>query len=371
MPLIVPTLSLALALVATLAAQDDVLYYKFDGAPGGDRVLNFAPSSSPAPREGRVVSNALAAAWSTGRFVHGFAGLSHLAPNYARVESGWAPNVSGEFSYACFLHFGFTNPTPSLTHIMGVPVAGGFRVYLNGGSLVTTGIDPQGTTYQTSANVWQMALSGWVHVLFVVDTNRSTASYYINGLPDVRLNLVNGARIVAPDFWVGQHLASQPGSVLDIDEVRVLTRAANPLEAMTWAAQGTAASTEFGAGCGGGRLVDTNGPPTLANGSYALVFGGQINAFGMLALGGSRHWMGAVPLPMDLGVLFASLRGCFWQSSSDLMFPVNLDLQGGGAFGLGIPNVPSLLNRPIFAQALFSDVISEASTNAFAISPGR
>ena len=81
--------------------------------------------------------------------------------------------------------------------------------------------------------------------------------------------------------------------------------------------------------------------------------------------------VGAVPLPFALGLLVAGLRGCFWQSSSEVTFAVNLDAQGGGAFGLGIPNVASLLYRPVFAQALFSDVASEASTNALAISIGR
>lgn len=360
----------ALALTGALTAQDDVLYYKFDAGPGGDRVLNFAPASSPAPGEGRVVSNALPTAWSTGRFVFGLAGLTHLSPSFARVESGWAPNVNGDFTYACFLRFGWANPTPTLSHILGVPTTNGFRAFVDGSHLVTAGVDGSTTTYATNADIWQMALAGWVHVAFVVDTNRSTATYYVNGVPDVHQSLAGGAQIAAPDFWVGQHLGTQPGSVFDLDEVRVLTRAATPLEIQTWAREGTAASAEFGAGCGA-RLVDSNGPPSLGNGSYALIFGAQVNGFGVLAIGGSRHWIGTVPLPFDLGAVLPALSGCFWQSSSEITFGVNLDAQGGGAFGLGVPNVASLLYRPIFVQALFSDVASEASTNALAISIGR
>lgn len=365
-----PLVAAALVLTGAAAAQDEVLYYKFDAGPGADRVLNFAPPRSPAPGEGRVVSNAMVVAWAPGRFAFGLAGLTHLSPSFARVESGWAPSVNGDFTYACFLRFGWANPTPTLSHILGVPTTNGFRAFVNGSRLETAGVDGSTTTYATNADIWQLALAGWVHVAFVVDTNRSTATYYVNGVADARLPLAGAAQIVAPDFWVGQHLGTQPGSVFDLDEVRVLTRAATPLEIQTWARESTAASAEFGAGCGA-RLIDSSGPPTLGNGSYALLFAAQVNAFGVLAIGGSRHWLGALPLPLDLGLVLPPLRGCFWQSSSEVTFGVNLDAHGGGAFGLGIPNVASLLYRPIFVQALFSDVASEASTNALAISIGR
>lgn len=331
---------------------------------------NFAQGPVAAPREGRIVSNQPASAWTAGRFGRGFAGLARTPNLFNRVETGWAPGINGDFSCAFFLRVSGTGPAPSDNDLIGVPVTGGSRIHSGGSVLMAESVDASRTTYSTNANIWQMASSGWVHVVFVVDTNRGTATFYVNGARDATISMSGGATISAADFWIGQHDSAQRGSVYDLDEVRVLLRAATPIEVQTWAQDSLATDTEFGVGCRG-VMRSLNGPPQLGNGSYAMVFGSLPNALGMLAIGGSWVSIGTIPLPFDLGVVLASLRGCLWYTSSDLTFPFALDGQGGGAFGLGVPSAQVLLYRPLYLQALFTDGASEETTNAVAVSIGR
>jgi len=355
-------------LLASLPAQNDVLHYKFDTG-SGDTVLNFADGSQSAPRLGRIVSNG-AGSWTAGRFGRGFAGLARTLTMHNRVETGWAASVNGDFTCACFLRATGGGPPPADSDILGVPVTGGFRMHAGGGPLMVEGVDATNTSYSTTANVWQLANAGWVHVAFVVDTNRSTATFYVDGARDASFAIGGGAAITGADFWIGQQLAAQRGSVYDLDEVRLLTRAATPLEVQAWSQESAATDVGFGRGCGGVMLAQ-NGPPRLGNGSYAVAIGSLSSGSGVLALGGSRTALGALPLPIDLGLFLSSLAGCLWHCSSELTFPMQLDLQGGGAFGLGIPASPSLLNRSVYAQALFTDFAREETTNALAVSIGR
>lgn len=351
------------------AAQGDVLHYKFD-ARGGDRVLNFESGPGTAPREGRIASSQPAAVWSPGRFGGGLAGLARMPAMHARVETGWAPAVSGDFTCAFYMRLGGTATPPIDCDLLGVPVAGGFRMHVGTSVLMAESVEASNTVYATNANVAQLAALGWLHVAFVLDTNRSTATYYIDGMRDASFSIGGGAAIAGPDFWVGQHLATRRGSIYDFDEVRILQRAATPLEIQAWVQDSGASDVAFGTGCGG-ALASMNGPPSLGNGSYAMAAGSLPNAVGLLALGGSRVAFNGIPLPLDLGLVLRSLRGCSWYTSSDLIFPFALDQQGGGAFALPVPGSQFLLYQPLYVQALFTDLASEQSTNAVALSIGR
>jgi hypothetical protein len=338
----ITTLSVLVA-ASAVSAQNEILYYKFEGG-AGTKVVNYTPSSSPAPRESPIFSNlptAPAGSWVAGRFGTALAGGTAVTPySINRVDTGWNPSsFTGSFSYGLWLRNTNNNPPPSLSYIFGIPTSLQFRVYTGSTTLLTTGNATGTTTTRTTANIYQLATAGWVHVALVVDASALTATYYVNGVAEPTITITGGANFAAGTaFVVGQQLPTLAPSIYDIDDFRFLGRAASAAEVTAWALANPAATSDFGAGCDA-TMTTTGGIPTIGNLTFGFTATGVSAAPGTLLLGLSRTSLGAVPLPLNLGLLFPSMGGCNLECSAEFTFP--LVLGGGGTGGVGFPILPN------------------------------
>ncbi len=363
----------ALALLTSLAAQNDVLHYKFEG--GGTKALNYAPNS-PAPGEGAITNTLTTAPTSSfvpGRFGQALTSGITPAPLQANVvDTGWAPSVTGDYSWAMWMYNSRGTAGPSLTYLAGIPVSGAFRIYGGSTILLTVGGAGGTTYYSTVANVYGLATAGWVHVAFVVDTTAMTGTYYINGVPEAPRVLTAMPNITGSDFWIGRQTAAGAPSIYDIDEFRFLTRAVTAPEIAMWATQHPAGDSAFGTACDA-TLGSTNGLPQLGNVNYALTIGSSApNGVGVLTMGLSRTSAGALPLPVDLGTFLAGMGGCNWECSAEVSLLTLLDPAGAATLGFQIPPVPGFDGIEFFAQGLFvGGPRGVVSTNPFAFVLGN
>jgi len=342
---------------------NEELFYKVDES-GGLRAINFALAL---PREGQIVSNTPSIR-VPGRFGTALAaGTTTPSATNNRIESGWAPGqiTGSDLTWAAFLRVGNSHPAVSLTYVFGIPTALQFRVFTGTTTLVTSSWTTSAPVLRTVANVYGMASAGWVHVALVIDTSRSTATYYINGVAETPIAIAGGFTANVTALNVGQQLPTLAASIYEIDDFRLLTRAASPAEVASWASASTAADAAYGAGCGA-TLSSSNGPPTLGNATYSLDVSGPSGAVGALAIGALRHDLLGIPLPFDLGLLFPSLPGCNWESSADVFVPIALP-SGSASVPLGIPNNVSLQHASLYTQALVFTT-SPSSSNPFAVS---
>lgn len=370
----VAPLALALACAASLAAQSEVLYYKFEG--GGTKALNYAVGS-PAPGQGPITNTLTTApveSFVPGQFGEALTSGIAVAPVQGNwVTTGWAPNVTGDYSWAMWLRNSRGSPGPGLTYIAGIPTSGAFRIYSGSSILLTVGGAGGTTYYSTNANVYQLATAGWVHVAFVVDTTAMTATYYINGVPEAPDPLTALPNIAGSDFNIGRQTPTNAPSIYDIDEFRFLTRAATATEVQGWATLNGAGFSAFGAGCGGG-LAAANGLPQVGNVNFELgVTSNAPNAVGVLALGISRTTWGALPLPLDLGLVFgAPLAGCQLECSPDVTLTLVLDPAGATQQPFPIPPLPIFDGQSFYAQGLLlGGPNGLATTNPAAIAIGN
>lgn len=348
-------LALALASAAALGAQSEVLYYKFEG--GGTKALNYA-IGSPAPGEG-TITNTLTTAPTTsfvpGQFGEALTSGVTPAPYQANwVDTGWAPSVTGDYTWAMWMRNSRGTSGSGLTYIAGVPTSTStFRIYSGSSILLTVGGAGGVTYYSTTANVYQLATAGWVHVAFVVDTTAMTATYYINGVPETPDVLTALPNIVGSTFHIGRQALTNAPSIYDIDEFRFLTRAATAAEVQVWATANGAGASAFGIGCGASLATD-NGAPVLGNASFGLAVSAPTapSSVGVLALGFSRTSWGSVPLPLDLGLVLPPLAGCPLECSADVTLTIVLDGAGAAVQPFPIPVGAAYDGLQIYGQAL-------------------
>lgn len=344
---------LSLSLAASLCAQNEVLYYKFEG--GGNKALNYA-MNSPAPGEGPI-TNTLTTAPTTsfvpGRFGDALTSGTAVAPYQANVvDTGWAPSVTGDYTWAMWVNNLRGSPGPSLTYVAGIPVSGSFRIYGGSSTLLTVGNAGGTTYYRTLANIYQMASAGWVHVAFVVDTTAMTATYYVNGIAEPSVALTALPNISGPTFTIGRQNPTSAPSIYDIDEFRFLTRAATAGEILVWANANGAGSSSFGSGCD--ATMTTASTPAIGNLLYSLDVTAQApNTVGFMALGLNRNNAGPIALPVDLGTFVSGMGGCPWECSNEVTHLMVLDAQGNGSLPFPIPPLPAFDGVQFYAQGIF------------------
>jgi hypothetical protein len=369
------TLSLTLLCAASLAAQNDILYYKFEG--GGNKALNYA-EGSPAPGQG-MITNTLATApiesFVPGQFGEALtSGLATAPSPYQAnwVDTGWSPNVTGDYTWAMWLRNSRGSPGPGLTYIAGTPGGSSFRIYGGSSFLLTVGGAGGATYYSCSANVYQMATAGWTHVAFVVDTAAMTGTYYINGVPEAPDTLTALPNIFGPTFNIGRQSLTSAPSIYDIDEFRFLTRAAPAAEVQAWATSNGAGSSSFGQGCGG-QLTAAGGLPQLGSATFGMAITSSApSTIGVLALGFSRTTWGALPLPLDLGLVFPQLAGCALECSVDATATIVTDGLGAAQQPFPLPASPIFDGLSVYAQGLLLGGPNGLSTtNPFAFVIGN
>ncbi|MHC4516362.1 MAG: LamG-like jellyroll fold domain-containing protein [Planctomycetota bacterium] len=233
---------------ASVQAQN-ILYYPFLRGTGTTVQNLWAGTTSPAPAFGTIVSTNTKQ-WVPGRIGLALSGRESTSKeNY--INTGWkavlnplSPILTGDFTIAWFIKKRI-NP-PSASYMFGN--IGSFRcftagvanngIYLRawGGSTPTDLILPD-SSKPGGYDIQGGATGKWLHVAIVVDSNAGKATWYIDGMPQHVITITGSARVMpsnsAFEFRVGKH-TSTVASPFDIDEFRVLNRAAAPFEILNW-----------------------------------------------------------------------------------------------------------------------------------------
>ena len=139
------------------------------------------------------------------------------------------------------------------------------------------------------------------------------------------------------------------GSLYDIDEVRMLGRAATPAEVHDWATNVEPRATTFG----GSAAADLRaaGEPAIGNASFGVRVQGTAQRLFVLAAGlGYERWQG-VPLPLDPATLLPVQHGALLQVAADVATVGMLDGEGAAVRAMPLPPVPGLRGAGLYLQA--------------------
>lgn len=341
-------LSLVIAGLPLLPAQD-ILYYKFE-SNGGSRVINYAGGSGLAPREGTIVSTNVTQ-WAPGAFGSGSLQGAEGPNNHNYVDSGWTGPLMGSWSMAWFMKE--RTPLPNTLAYYLFSGIGSFRVFTSGAAGMGLRLGGWGgADLVLSTDIRTPAQTRWVHVAVVVDATALTATWYVDGVPQAPVPVTSGANLAAGSvgFLVGMHTRLTTGSFWDLDEFRLVNRAAVAPEVMSWANVDLAAEGAFGSGCGA-TLVASGGQPQIGNALYMQQVGAPAGSAFSLGVGLNRLNLGGLPLPFNLGTVFPGLGGCMWESSSNVFLNGVIGSGGTGMVPLPIPNNPTLVGAVLYDQA--------------------
>ena len=361
--------SLAVLFIFTAAApSQEILYYKFEST-GGNRVVNYAAATSPAPEEGTVYSNDTTPFASPGKF--GIAALRGGGPAYyTNVDTGWSGAHSTSFSVGWFIK---QRSLPYGAHYF-FSAGPSFRCFTGdaaGRGVVLRGWGGTPNDLALNADIQTAAAKDWVHLTVIVDTTAGLATWYVDGVAQTPIPITGSVNVVAgPTSFLVNSSSPTTSSWYDVDEFRIHGNAVSAAIALRWATIHGAADSPFGKGCNG-KLDNSGSRPTVGNAAYGFAFSGPANAGVALALGSDRLRLGAVYLPLDLRYVIPSLAGCSWESSSQVWLSGTTNGSGTGTIGAPVPNDPSLNGLELFAQALlvaYGPVY--ATTNPFAIAIG-
>jgi hypothetical protein len=355
-------------LLAAAATSQEIVYYKFEST-GGNRVVNYAAATSPAPEEGKVYANDASPFVSPGKF--GIAALRGGGPGvYHNIDTGWNGALSSSFSVGWFVKQRYA-PSGANHFFAAGPALRCFTGGDAGRGVVLRGWGGAPADLTLNADIQTAAATGWVHLTVIVDTSAGLATWYVDGVAQTPIPITGSVSVAAgaSNFLVNSDTTAS-SSYYDVDEFRIHGNAVSAAIALRWATVHGAADSPFGKGCNG-KLDNAGTRPTVGNAAYALAFSGPANATVGLALGSDRLALGYVPLPFDLGYVVPSLAGCAWESSSQVWLPGTTNGNGSGSVSLPIPANPSLNGYELFAQALLVAYgPAYATTNPFAIAIG-
>ncbi len=363
------TLLLPILTASSLTAQNEILYYKFNEG-GGTTAINYA-NASPAPATGTITGG------NTTHFAPGFSGSGLKATTatgiHSYVETGWSGAWTGSFTVAWFMR---QAGTPGTTLSYFFANQGSFRCFTNGAAgtglyvrAYGTGVSPADMFLQT--NIQTLANGQWLHIALVVDTVSSTGTFYLNGTAQTPIPFTGtpGQTPTLP-FRIGAHNSSSINRYYDIDEFRFLNRAVPANEILAWSLQASGADSAFGAGCGA-TMQGSGGEPAIGNVLYGHSGTGAANSAGTLTLGFSSTTLGAVPLPINLGLLFPTLPGCNLYGSADVTLPFAVDAGGNFSIAFPILNNPFLIGATLYNQGvILGGAASLQTTNGVAVSIG-
>lgn len=355
----------------SLPAQKEILYYKFDET-GGTKVVNFTPPTSPAPREGTLVTTDVTG-FAPGRFGAGALRGATSSSIRSHIDSGWDGTFSGDFTIAWWMRQRTAPSGTSYVFDLGnLPSSQqSFRCFTGGVAsrglyLRWWGGTP--TDLTLGYDLQTAAAAVWVHVAIVVDSTAGTAIWYIDGKAHTTIPITGSANVVTgtQNFFVGFYTQFTGPTYYDMDEFRFLNRAAVMPEILAWSLIAPGAEGSFGKGCGH-TLAGAGTRPSIGNSSYALTLAGAPGA-GLLAIGRNRSSLSGIPLPIDLGLAIPGLGGCLFHSSMDLTLAVV-----PGNIPLPIPGDSFLLGVGLYCQAVLVTPTHTgwSSSNALALSIGN
>lgn len=355
----------AALLAASLAAQDGVVYYKFD-ATDATEVLNHAGGPNAGPRFG-TLSWPAAMAYGTGWVGGGLERSGHVGTIGHFVRSGWTGGLQGSMTVAFALENRGAN-----TPVQYSPVAGQPDWSIATGGSAGSGLELSGAGLGNVPGDFGAALctlTGWNHFAVVVDAAAGTATWYRNGAAVSTVPVAGPAAIpVQDELLVGTDYQTICGGLYAIDEFRLLDRAASSQEIAAFAASTTATAVTFGTQTA--TVLDPVGVPAIGDPTFAARLADpQAQVFALLA-GLSYVSHGSLQLPADLSLLAPAVPG-----AELLVAPqsVHIGLFSGGeaSVALPIPNLPGLAGTTLLLQGLVLDAQDRvAASNAVAAGVG-
>lgn len=338
----------ASTLAATAAAQHELLYYRFDTPAADGGVTNYVGGVGT-PTEGTLHGQSGAGAFGRGGLP---ATPTGGTPN--ALDTGWLPVLNGDFTVAMFVHNRFAN-TPTqrsvlfgaggFTGAVGGTPAGGFTLAGWGGNdLVLDG-----------GLAWCFA-NGWTHFAVVVDAAGGVATVYRDGVAHATTPVTATPRVSSSiRLHIGHDGNGADASAFDIDEVRVLDRAASPAEVLAWSQGPTAVVAQLGASTGP-TLSHFGGVPSPGNLGFGLAAQSAPFVPGALVLGLARA-------DLDLGVLYGSnLAAGVLVADPLVVAPFAFDAAGAWSIDLSIPAGTTLASEVLLAQVLSLDSVVRVST---------
>ena len=358
-----PQLLLAAMVISGVAiSQTDIIHYPFLKG-SGTSVKNLA---SAGPSTGTIVSQ-LPNAWTTGKIDNALRGsnnTSSTSSNY--VDTRWKPVIKNDFTVAWFQKQRVA-PGTGLSYVFsGV---GSFRCFTNGVAIRGLwcrewGGAPADLKMKMTTDIQALSIGRWVHVALVVDwTSTKTATWYVNGFLDATIALAAGANVNGTSTMrIGQHSSRTSSFAYDIDDFRFSTRAASPGEIAAWATQWAT-----GKGAGGNSYnaspfctaqLGSTRVPYLGNVNYSLTLdANKLSSPFILSIGISR-----TTIAFDLGLVFASMRGCQFGSSLDILLVGNTG-HGFALIPLPIPNLAALKDVNLWNQVVV--LVNEQASNGY------
>ncbi len=354
--------------VSGLFAQSssEIFYYRFDEAKGSTAANDYA-ASKRAPAQGNIVQKAKKL-WVKGRFGTAMQGAEPAtattsAHNY--LDTGFVGKLSGSLTI-CW-HMKRRSTLQSSKAYYFVSGEGLFRIFTNG--IVSKGLSIRGwggADIDFKTDVQGGAVTEFQHLAVVIDGTKKKAELYLDGVSKETISIAVPVSVPARKlgFRVGAHTRLATTSFWDLDEFRLLERAASVREIAHW----STAVLSYGKGCGATLSAGTGGLPRIGNAQHRLALKATANTVGILAVGLSdQKLFGVVPLPMDLVALFPGFKGkgCFWLTSSELFFPVTVTTTGDANLPFPIPAQTALLRISLYNQCLvgFGKKGKEESSN--------
>lgn len=358
-----PAVLACLALPA-LRAQGDIVHYTFDAADS-NQVLNHASGAQAAPRFGDATWPA-SMLYAPGRAGHALHASSFVGVSGYYVRSGWSGAVQGDLTIAFLLKNRLANSVASYSPVAGQPgwsIASGGSA---GAGLQLTGWG--GPDLNASLPLPLCSMPGWNHFAVVVDAAAGSATWYVNGAVLQATPVAGGANLGGSgELLVGTDHVTWCGGLYDIDEFRLVARAASAAEVAAWAQAPAATAVSFGTGSS--LQLDAASVPSLGNAAFAaLVTGTQ--SLVLFAAGQSYAQAGSVALPLDLTAAGAA-AGSMLRVAPTAVFAV-LPAAGEARLPLPVPSQPALLGFALYLQAFGVDAHDRlTASNALALGLGR
>jgi len=251
-------LSVSLSLLSATAVAQPVtalISYPFLRGTGTTVQNLFLATGNPVPKTGTFVTTNTGGAWEkngrVGPCMRGKDANSTATYNY--IDTGWKGGMTGSMTISWFMKLrtdlGFlSNNLPNIGYF--ITGYGSFRmftggvankgliirswggspadIYLGGGNVIPhTGYDLHATTR-----------NNWVHIALVIDAAAGEAIYYVNGGPMQTTKITGSVNLptsTGVNFRVGAHSSTGTTFNYDIDEFRLLNRAATQTEIQGWA----------------------------------------------------------------------------------------------------------------------------------------
>lgn len=353
----------ALAALSPAQTSSEILYYRFL-RPNQKQIIN---SAGGGPKLGTVVTTLPQNMITTvGKSGFALRGTSNATTAHNYVDSGWSGTLTNDFTVAWYQR---QEVSPGTTLSYVISNRGSFRIFTNG--VAATGLWCRAwggapSDLKLTTNIQSISAARWVHIALVVDWSGSrTAKWYVDGKLDTTIAITAPANAGTGQntFRLGAHTSTSLTYAYNIDEFRLMDRAASACEVSGWINANLACDGPYNeAGCTA-KLASANGPPKLGTQSYRLTMQGKAQVRPFVVALGLRG-----VLKLDLGLVYPKMRGCKWDNSAIVFAAGATNQQGRGTLPYPIPNAASLVGLDLFNQGA---IIPDEGANGFLVRIGN